>query len=79
MGILNKIIHNDAIKQDPPEIYGWRVFVLACSVSFEPAIVAQKHQLTNAGLLRWYAVRCRLWYHWRCLDHEDLQGHLRSF
>jgi hypothetical protein len=32
MGILNKIIHNDAIKQDPPEIYGWRVFVLAGSV-----------------------------------------------
>lgn len=34
MGILNKIIHNDAIKQDPPEIYGWRVFVLAGSVSY---------------------------------------------
>jgi len=35
MGILNKIIHNDAIKQDPPEIYGWRVFVLAGSVSYQ--------------------------------------------
>jgi len=34
MGILNKIIHNDAIKQDPPEIYGWRVFVLAGSACF---------------------------------------------
>lgn len=33
MGILDKIIHNDAIKQDPPEIYGWRVFMLAGSVS----------------------------------------------
>ena len=33
MGLLNKIIHNDAIKQDPPEIYGWRVFMLAGSVS----------------------------------------------
>jgi len=34
MGILNKIIHNDAIKQDPPEIYGWRVFMLAGSACF---------------------------------------------
>jgi hypothetical protein len=32
MGLLDKIIHNDAIKQDPPEIYGWRVFMLAGSV-----------------------------------------------
>jgi len=35
MGILDKIIHNDAIKQDPPEIYGWRVFVLAGSVRLQ--------------------------------------------
>ena len=34
MGLLDKIIHNDAIKQDPPEIYGWRVFMLAGSVSY---------------------------------------------
>ena len=32
MGFLNKIVHNDAIKQDPKEIYGWRVYALACSV-----------------------------------------------
>jgi len=32
MGILNKIVHNDAMKVDPPEIYGWRVYALACSV-----------------------------------------------
>lgn len=32
MGLLTKIIHNDAIKQDPPEIYGWRVYALAGSV-----------------------------------------------
>ena len=31
--LLRKIIHNDAIKEDPPEIYGWRVFFLASSVS----------------------------------------------
>ncbi|KAJ5624344.1 hypothetical protein N7510_000653 [Penicillium lagena] len=35
VSILKRIIHNDAMKVDPPEIYGWRVFVLtltkACS------------------------------------------------
>lgn len=32
MGLLTKLVHNDAIKQDPKEIYGWRVYALACSV-----------------------------------------------
>ena len=31
--VLQKIVRNDAMKNDPPEIYGWRVFMLACSVS----------------------------------------------
>lgn len=31
---LHKIIHNEAMKEDPPEIYGWRVFALACSACF---------------------------------------------
>ncbi|GAB7364614.1 hypothetical protein MBLNU230_g5418t1 [Neophaeotheca triangularis] len=34
MGLLEKIVKNDAMKQDPPEIYGWRVYVLACSACF---------------------------------------------
>src|SRR3954447_23727528 len=29
MGLLQSIIRNEAMKQDPPEIYGWRVFVVA--------------------------------------------------
>jgi hypothetical protein len=32
MGLLTRLVHNDAIKQDPKEIYGWRVYALACSV-----------------------------------------------
>ncbi|KAK2808818.1 hypothetical protein FQN50_004294 [Emmonsiellopsis sp. PD_5] len=32
--ILKKIIHNDAMKQDPHEIYGWRVYALACAACF---------------------------------------------
>jgi hypothetical protein len=31
--LLKKIVHNEAMKSDPKEIYGWRVFMLACSVS----------------------------------------------
>ncbi|KAK2734994.1 hypothetical protein FQN55_002323 [Onygenales sp. PD_40] len=32
--ILKKIIHNDAMKEDPHEIYGWRVYALACAACF---------------------------------------------
>lgn len=31
---LYKIVRNEAMKQDPPEIYGWRVFMLAVSACF---------------------------------------------
>lgn len=34
MGIVDKLVHNDAVKQDPKEIYGWRVYLLACSACF---------------------------------------------
>lgn len=30
---LQKIVHNEAMRTDPKEIYGWRVYALACSVS----------------------------------------------
>jgi len=33
MGILNRLVRNDAMKVDPPEIYDWRVLLLACAVS----------------------------------------------
>lgn len=29
-----KIVKNEAARQDPPEIYGWRAFALACSACF---------------------------------------------
>ncbi|KAF2007305.1 general substrate transporter [Amniculicola lignicola CBS 123094] len=31
---LYKVIHNDAIKADPPQIYGWRAFMMAFSACF---------------------------------------------
>ncbi|RWA09120.1 hypothetical protein EKO27_g5988 [Xylaria grammica] len=35
--ILRKIVKNEAMKTDPKEIYGWRVFLLACSACFGAA------------------------------------------
>ena len=34
MGILRYIVRNDAMKVDPPEVYNWRVFALACAACF---------------------------------------------
>ncbi|KAL2753090.1 hypothetical protein ACRALDRAFT_2113247 [Sodiomyces alcalophilus JCM 7366] len=34
MSLLQRIVKNEAMKQDPPEIYGWRVYALACSACF---------------------------------------------
>jgi MFS family permease len=31
MGLLQTIIRNEAMKQDPPEIYGWRAFAIAAT------------------------------------------------
>ncbi|KAF7548731.1 hypothetical protein G7046_g8572 [Stylonectria norvegica] len=32
--VLGTIVRNDAMREDPPEIYGWRVFALVCSACF---------------------------------------------
>ncbi|KAJ5157473.1 Quinate permease [Penicillium canariense] len=32
--LLQKIVHNEAMRTDPKEIYGWRVYALACSACF---------------------------------------------
>ncbi|KAK3115778.1 hypothetical protein LTR53_004553 [Teratosphaeriaceae sp. CCFEE 6253] len=34
MTFLQRIVKNDSMKNDPPEIYGWRAFVLALSACF---------------------------------------------
>ena len=34
MGLLQRVVKNDAMKNDPPEIYGWRVFALTFSACF---------------------------------------------
>lgn len=32
-GLFRRIVRNEAIKVDPPEVYNWRVIALAASVS----------------------------------------------
>lgn len=34
MPFIQKIIRNDAVRQDPPEVYNWRVFALAAAACF---------------------------------------------
>ncbi|KAI9049562.1 hypothetical protein LZ554_006589 [Drepanopeziza brunnea f. sp. 'monogermtubi'] len=34
MGLLQKVVRNEAMETDPPEIYGWRIFLLAFSACF---------------------------------------------
>jgi hypothetical protein len=33
MPFLQWVIQNEAMKLDPPEIYGWRIFLIATTVS----------------------------------------------
>lgn len=34
MGFIQHIVKNEAAKNDPKEIYNWRVYLLCASVSF---------------------------------------------
>lgn len=34
MGLLKHVVHNESMKNDPPEIYGWRIWVVAVSACF---------------------------------------------
>ncbi|KAL9077908.1 MAG: hypothetical protein Q9157_003175 [Trypethelium eluteriae] len=38
MGFLQTFVRNDAMKTDPPEIYNWRVFLLACALGDAKAV-----------------------------------------
>ncbi|KAI1864068.1 uncharacterized protein JN550_009088 [Neoarthrinium moseri] len=46
--VLRKIVKNDAMRSDPPEIYGWRVYVLAASVR-PPLPSSLQRKLTYFG------------------------------
>ncbi len=59
---LKKIIRNDAMREDPPDIYGWRVLALACTVSYVP-FRRTRINMTDyllLGVFRWYVVQSAL-------------------
>lgn len=37
-GFLKRVIKNDAIHLDPPEVYNWRVFALAAAVRISSGV-----------------------------------------
>ncbi|GAB1202712.1 hypothetical protein APSETT445_001333 [Aspergillus pseudonomiae] len=44
--ILRRLVHNEAMREDPKEIYGWRVYMLACSVSLpQPSMTTETEHL----------------------------------
>ena len=58
MGLLQLLVHNEAIKVDPPEIYGWRVYALAFSVCQREAFTAD---MRANKIRRVLAVCCSAW------------------
>lgn len=47
--ILRRVVRNEAIRIDPPEIYNWRIVALAGAVSKTPySIPEEKIQLTSS-------------------------------
>lgn len=70
MGILQRVVKNDAMKSDPPEIYGWRVFVLACTgmAPILPLTVSNSLTYIRYSLLWCYDFRMGYWRNWRNLD-----------
>lgn len=72
--ILKKIVRNEAMALDPPEIYGWRVYLLACSVcqilngpgpdsKYDSMLIMN---VLMAGMLRRHVFRVGFVRHWRC-------------
>lgn len=52
--ILRKIIKNDAMINDPHEVYNWRVYAVAASVSYEFSLIVSLYTLEWRGTnLRW--------------------------
>lgn len=69
--LLQRIVHNEAMRTDPPEIYGWRVYLLACSVC-ESLQVAESYAEHIIGLLRRHAL-------WNGLGNHRWSSHDATF
>ncbi|KAH8176773.1 sugar transporter domain-containing protein [Sarocladium implicatum] len=71
-GVLRRIVRNDAIKVDPPEIYNWRVLALAASACFAGALFG-----VDAGIIGGVLVMPDFQREFRLgEDSDDLAGNL---
>lgn len=64
--LFSRIVHNPAMKQDPPEIYGWRAIALACSAGFGAMyVVAPARNRMDADVAQavWHGL---VHHRWRC-------------
>ena len=77
MGIIRRIVGNDAIKLDPPEVYNWRVFALA-SAGCPNSYSTERILTSSIGILRWHPLRNGHRYHWRCPQASGFPGWVRS-
>jgi hypothetical protein len=58
--LLKRIVKNDAMREDPVEIYNWRVFVLTASVSPTLPLSAMRRDVmrSDAFEFRLLAAHC---------------------
>lgn len=64
MGLFQMVVRNEAMRNDPVQIYNWRVYLLCCAVCL-PAIMLVACKLTDIGLLWWHVVWYGYWHHRR--------------
>ena len=77
MGFLQRVVRNDAMRVDPPEIYSWRVLMLACSVChLYPKVeeCASMLMLISLGMLWGHVVWYGHWHHRWCYHVARIQG-----
>jgi hypothetical protein len=77
--ILKKIVHNEAMRTDPKEIYGWRVYALACSVSPIFPRTVMSSLMAYVGMLWRNAFWNGLGYHRWCPNDGSIQSVSHSF
>ncbi|KAF8544757.1 general substrate transporter [Trichophaea hybrida] len=78
MGLLAKIVKNEAMKSDPPEIYNWRVYVLSCSACFAGALFGMDTGIIG-GVLKMDTFRKKFGLsHLNAVDSANLEANIVS-
>lgn len=73
MALLQRIIKNDSIKSDPPEIYNVRVFLVSLVVSRLMLSYFSLSLISIVGLCGGTSFRNGYGDHGRCVNHDAIQ------